>query len=278
MKNLFVSSFVLLLAVSLSHHASAIELIANGGFETGDFSSWESLPSGADQQSVVTANPSSGTFAAEIFNNAETTNSFIRQANLGAGILTPGESVTITFDARGRYGIGGVAFAELFTLDAGNGVTKSEILGGAPLAINEDPEVWTPFSFTTTVGPDAMGGLSFMLGATNGAVSMETTTMWYDNVSVATESGAVEVDGDYNDDGTVNAIDYTTWRDNLNAAAGTLPNDPNGGAIAAPQYTTWKGNFGTSAAGQLTATQVPEPSAVALAVLAMGAFAICRRR
>ena len=35
------------------------------------------------------------------------------------------------------------------------------------------------------------------------------------------ESGAL--DGDYNDDGLVNAADYVAWRDNLGAEAGTLP-------------------------------------------------------
>ena len=35
--------------------------------------------------------------------------------------------------------------------------------------------------------------------------------------------------GDYNDDGSVNAADYTVWRNNVGAQHGTLPNDINGG-------------------------------------------------
>ena len=52
------------------------------------------------------------------------------------------------------------------------------------------------------------------------------------------------VAGDYNNDGSVNAADYTRWRDNLDAAEGTLPNDTDGGIIGQAQYITWKENFG----------------------------------
>src|SRR5690606_15721185 len=52
--------------------------------------------------------------------------------------------------------------------------------------------------------------------------------------------------GDYNADGTVDAADYTVWRNNLGAPAGTLPNDTAGGPIGAGQYLAWKANFGAS--------------------------------
>lgn len=51
-------------------------------------------------------------------------------------------------------------------------------------------------------------------------------------------------DGDFNDDGFVDAADYAAWRDNLGAPAGTLPNDPNEGPIGAEQYQTWRDNYG----------------------------------
>jgi T5SS/PEP-CTERM-associated repeat protein len=78
--------------------------------------------------------------------------------------------------------------------------------------------------------------------------------------------------GDYNSDGFVNAADYTLWRDNVGAAAGTLPNDPAGGVIGNAQYTQWAANYGAS--GNTTAvsaaTSVPEPSAAVLLLLAVG--------
>lgn len=69
--------------------------------------------------------------------------------------------------------------------------------------------------------------------------------------------------GDFNNDGMVNLADYTVWRDNVGAAAGTLPNDSDGGVIGAAQYTTWKQSFGNSQNGnsQASGAAVPEPGA-----------------
>jgi hypothetical protein len=49
--------------------------------------------------------------------------------------------------------------------------------------------------------------------------------------------------GDYNDDGFVDAADYTVWRNNL-GTMNVLPNDPHGGTITVQQYNTWKTNYG----------------------------------
>jgi hypothetical protein len=57
-------------------------------------------------------------------------------------------------------------------------------------------------------------------------------------------------DGDYNDDGTVDAADYVTWRKN-NGTNNVLPNDPIGGTIDSDQYNQWAANFGESGAGAL---------------------------
>ncbi|MEM6391466.1 MAG: PEP-CTERM sorting domain-containing protein [Planctomycetota bacterium] len=164
-----------------------IELVNNGGFETGDFTGYVQFPTGAGQQNVVSTNPSSGNFAAEINNDAAFSNSLFKAANLAPGLLTPGQTVNISFDARGSYATpGGVAFAEFFTELAGGGTSSGGILGGAPLAIDSDPDVWTTFNFTTTVGPDASGGVTLQLGATNG--DTPGTIMYYDNLSVTVDS------------------------------------------------------------------------------------------
>ena len=79
----------------------------------------------------------------------------------------------------------------------------------------------------------------------------------------------IPVPGDYNNNGVVDAADYTVWRDNLGAPEGTLPNDTDGGAIGQAQYDTWKANFGnTLGAGSGSIAQVPEPSTTALAFFA----------
>ncbi|QDU57321.1 PEP-CTERM sorting domain-containing protein [Aeoliella mucimassa] len=74
----------------------------------------------------------------------------------------------------------------------------------------------------------------------------------------------VNPDGDFNNDGVVDLADYTVWRDNLGAAAGTLPNDPNAGSVGFAQYETWKANFGTALPPPLATAAVPEPSSLVL--------------
>ena len=90
----------------------------------------------------------------------------------------------------------------------------------------------------------------------------------------------IGVPGDYNDNGTVDAADYTVWRDALGTNT-LLPNDPNGGTIDQDQYNTWKNNFGASGAGNAAssaAAAVPEPSTITLGVLALGAAGVAALR
>ena len=78
--------------------------------------------------------------------------------------------------------------------------------------------------------------------------------------------------GDYNNDGLVDAADYTVWRDNFGAPAGTLPNDTAGGMIGTAQYDAWVAGFGQS----VPAVSVPEPGTLIMCSLAL--FALARRR
>lgn len=75
-----------------------------------------------------------------------------------------------------------------------------------------------------------------------------------------------ELIGDYNEDGTVNAADYTVWRDNV-GATDTLANDDIGGVIGTAHYDQWRAAFGNSGSGGSAA--VPEPTALVLAVAAL---------
>ena len=76
--------------------------------------------------------------------------------------------------------------------------------------------------------------------------------------------------GDYNDNGVVDAADYTVWLDNL-GSTNVLPNDPIGGDIGQAHYDQWKNNFGSTAgSGSVSVGAVPEPNAVILLVTAVG--------
>lgn len=81
--------------------------------------------------------------------------------------------------------------------------------------------------------------------------------------------------GDYNQNGTVDAADYTVWRNN-NGTTNPLPNDPIGGTIGQAQYDQWSAHFGqTVGSGSLANSTVPEPASALL--LSLAAAAIGRR-
>jgi hypothetical protein len=78
--------------------------------------------------------------------------------------------------------------------------------------------------------------------------------------------------GDYNENGVVDAADYTVWRDRLGSPV-SLPNDDTDG-VGLDDYDRWKANFGATlpAAGggsglapsALTTAVVPEPGTLVL--------------
>ena len=89
-------------------------------------------------------------------------------------------------------------------------------------------------------------------------------------------ASAATLAGDYNASGAVDEADYTVWRDNLGAAAGTLPNDVIGGVIGQAQYDAWKANFGNMlpAVSTIENGSVPEPTSMSLLVFAAAGLAL----
>lgn len=92
--------------------------------------------------------------------------------------------------------------------------------------------------------------------------------------------------GDYNGDGSINAADYTVWRDALTAAESVLLNDPTPGTVDESDFLYWRAHFGESVGGGAVAgttkATVPEPSAY---LLVLGGWAgllywgsVCRRK
>jgi hypothetical protein len=84
--------------------------------------------------------------------------------------------------------------------------------------------------------------------------------------------------GDYNNNGKVDAGDYTVWRDNL-GTSNVLPNDSTPGSVTSADYTVWKSNFGLPGAGSAaTGNVVPEPAGVITAIVAFVGFACGSRQ
>ena len=81
--------------------------------------------------------------------------------------------------------------------------------------------------------------------------------------------------GDYNNNGVVDAADYTLWRDSMGTNT-PLANDSIGGLIGEAHYLQWKQSFGSSGAGSGTA--VPEPTSVWLMIAGLLVSLLAGRR
>ncbi|TWT92912.1 hypothetical protein Pla108_40520 [Botrimarina colliarenosi] len=96
-------------------------------------------------------------------------------------------------------------------------------------------------------------------------------TVLFDNIAVDF-TAVTPIPGDYNLDGSVDAADYTVWRDNLNGSNDVLSGNgdesgPSAGVVDQADYDYWAANYGST--GGATAIGVPEPGSLLLAGLAL---------
>jgi hypothetical protein len=110
-------------------------------------------------------------------------------------------------------------------------------------------------------------------------------TFYVDNIRVGKFQTLVE--GDYNGNGTVDAADYTLWRNNLGLTGGASVSQGDGdgdGDVTLADYGYWKTRFGntgnTNGGGSraLAAGAVPEASSFALLICAAVTSCCARRR
>jgi hypothetical protein len=104
-------------------------------------------------------------------------------------------------------------------------------------------------------------------------LAWDTSQLYSDGILSLAAAGLA---GDYNSNGIVDAADYTVWRDNVGAPAGSLANDTTGAVIGADQYNQWRANYGATSAGLGVA--VPEPGAALLLMMIIGACGAPGRR
>ena len=98
-------------------------------------------------------------------------------------------------------------------------------------------------------------------------------------IQIRQSSGPVELLGDYNQNNRVDAADYVVWRDKEGQTL-DLPNDGLGSVmIDSFQYGVWASHFGNGTGGSsaaiLSASTVPEPNTLLMAILA--AATLCGR-
>ena len=119
----------------------------------------------------------------------------IKQANVGIGVVTPGQPIRVSFAAKGSGEIGGVGFAEFFSELEFGGVSAAEILGGGPLPLTDE---YQTFTFDVTTGPDVSGGITLQFAAVTGANVGSEMTLFVDDVSIRGTND--ECTGDVADD------------------------------------------------------------------------------
>ena len=90
-------------------------------------------------------------------------------------------------------------------------------------------------------------------------------------------TGVAGLAGDYNNDGQLNAADYTAWRDALDAGATSLTNDPTPGTVDESDFEYWRDHFSESLGSGVGATAVPEPAAALLLIVAAAVCATVGR-
>lgn len=94
-------------------------------------------------------------------------------------------------------------------------------------------------------------------------------------VMITTVTVLSDLDGDFNFDGIVDAVDYSVWRD-TDGSTTLAQADGNGdGVVDSDDYDLWQASFGGAAAA--AAAGIPEPTTVALAGLALSALGVRRR-
>jgi hypothetical protein len=94
------------------------------------------------------------------------------------------------------------------------------------------------------------------------------------------------IPGDFNDDGVVNAADYTVWRNKVGTSVAVRGKEGDGnydGEVTKADYYVWKKHFGDSAGGmgagfeERFPANVPEPEGVVLLLMGL-MMGVMRRR
>ncbi len=135
--------------------------------------------------------------------------------------------------------------------------------GGTQLSIQSGSKIDIFGSGRVTIKGDQVGSVDGYVDA--GLITGEGIS---GNVDVSLTSGSVS--GDFNEDGVVDAADYTVYRDNVGGLNG-LPNDDGLGVVGQLHYDLWETNYGAEGEQLTVVTVAP---AAALAVPEPGSLAI----
>lgn len=156
--------------------------------------------------------------------------------------------------------LGGTSLAEL----------RGDTLGDDGRVILHDGSTVTVLSTgaALTLGPIDVDSRGLVINGLTGLSYLEDPTAWnisdWDGLRAIAMLSlvATTLDGDYNDDGVVDAIDYAIWRENLGSSV-TLPGDTTPGTVTSADFDVWRDNFGATQTA-FAAASTPEPTSLVL--------------
>lgn len=208
-------------------------------------------PSGATSGSAYLFDVSTGAQLAKLTPNDGTAGD-----NFGASVAISGNTAIVgaPFDNASGFGSGS---AYLFDVSTGAFITKLVSSAGG---------VFDQFGSAVAIS----GGVALA-----GSFGDNDRGSLAGSVTPFKSLGITGFPGDYNQDGAVDAADYTVWRDALGGAS-ALPNDDTPG-IDVEDFTRWRNNFGQPAPA-LSGQAVPESGGTVLSLAVWGALYAARRR
>ena len=108
----------------------------------------------------------------------------------------------------------------------------------------------------------------------------EGGALWFDDASLVllTPDAVAGLPGDFNNDGVVDAADYTVYRDNLGGSSSALNGNGSGSpTVVQADYSLWRSQFGASSSPEAGASAAPEPLSATLLTLLFSCVAVCHR-
>jgi autotransporter-associated beta strand protein len=189
--------------------------------------------------------------------------------NVVGGTVNPGASIgTLTVEGAANFDA-----TSHFAVEISGSTVDLLIANALNIASGATLDILTAGSVTAgqyTIAQFGSGSGMFALNAPAG-FSVSYATAGQIILTAPDISGGVP--GDYNENGIVDAADFTIWRDRLGQTF-SLANENSGamtpGVVDQEDYAFWKSQFGNSGSGSgsLGTAAVPEPTSLALSLLA----------
>ena len=197
------------------------------------------------------------------------------------GGYAPGDSpASVELGGDVNFGSGNTLFVELGGTTQGS---FDQLLVSDEVSLSGSLEITTIDNFPPTLG-DTFEIITATGGVTGEFDNVTLPGAGYElrysptAVTVIATSGLA---GDYNNDGIVDAADYTVWRNALTAGATELLNDSTPGTVDESDFSYWRAHFGQSlgsGAGADENAAVPEPASALLLMLGIIAGIRIQRR